>query len=270
MNWFVRRRERGLRRLLRRDMPSDECFSRLPRRVWMYWQQGEAAAPDLVRECIASWRSQNPGWEIVVLDGDSAEALVDMSDLPADMLIRRRSNLLRMRLLLTRGGVWADATTFCARPLDDWLPLMMPAGMFVFSNPHPDRIISTWFLASLPGHEALRRLEAGYRAHVLADIRKPPYFAYHYVFEYLMFSASFRRLLQHMPRIGAVPLHRAQRYLVARAEGDEPARPDLTGVPLHKLTWKKRIEVPDLQTLLAQGARDGSGPDSGAPPALSA
>ena len=75
MNWFVRRRERGLRRLLRRDMPSDECFSRLPRRVWMYWQQGEAAAPDLVRECIASWRSQNPGWEIVVLDGDSAEAL---------------------------------------------------------------------------------------------------------------------------------------------------------------------------------------------------
>ena len=109
MNWFVRRRERGLRRLLRRDMPSDECFSRLPRRVWMYWQQGEAAAPDLVRECIASWRSQNPGWEIVVLDGDSAEALVDMSDLPVDMLIRRRSNLLRRFRAMRRCAGWRRA-----------------------------------------------------------------------------------------------------------------------------------------------------------------
>ncbi|MEQ3626574.1 MAG: capsular polysaccharide synthesis protein [Celeribacter sp.] len=221
----------------------------------MYWQQGEAAAPELVRLCIASWRTQNPGWEIVVLDGDSAAALVDMSDLPSDMLIRRRSNLLRMRLILAQGGVWADATTFCAQPLDDWLPLMMPAGMFVFSNPHPDRVVSTWFLAACPGHDAVRRLEAAYLAHLRADIRNPPYFAYHYVFEYLMFSAGFRRLLRHMPRIGSVPLHRAQRYLVGRGEGQDPERPELSGVPLHKLTWKKPINLSDLRELLIADRR---------------
>lgn len=49
----------------------------------------------------------------------------------------------------TKGGVWADATLWCARPLDDWLePSCRTAGFFGYDRPAADRPIATWFLAA--------------------------------------------------------------------------------------------------------------------------
>jgi hypothetical protein len=82
------------------------------------------------------------------------------------------SNLLRFYLLNRYGGVWADATCYCCRPLDDWLPAVMTSGFFAFrfledewvrdqlsskfpswfeKRPH-DRIVSSWFLAASKGN----------------------------------------------------------------------------------------------------------------------
>jgi hypothetical protein len=58
---------------------------------------------------------------------------------------------IRIELLNVHGGVWADATTMCALPLDHWLPQRMQTGFFAFERPTPDRLIASWFLAaSLP------------------------------------------------------------------------------------------------------------------------
>ena len=78
------------------------------------------------------------------------------------------ANLLRLYLLGTHGGVWADATCFCSQPLDEWLAPCMRSGFFAFrrradtwlNDPansgwlglfrrSGDRIINNWFLASV-------------------------------------------------------------------------------------------------------------------------
>ena len=61
-----------------------------------------------------------------------------------------RANVLRMELLARHGGVWVDATCFCVRPLDEWLPAQMSSGFFAFARPARSRLLANWFLAARP------------------------------------------------------------------------------------------------------------------------
>ena len=56
---------------------------------------------------------------------------------------------IRIEILHLHGGVWADATTICAKPLDEWLPERMGTGFFAFERPAQDRMIASWFLCRL-------------------------------------------------------------------------------------------------------------------------
>lgn len=126
----------------------------LPKIIWIFWEQGFSQAPPIVETCIESWRQKNPGWEIRLLDEATAEPYLRKSTVPWARLQslprEKRANILRMRLLTEHGGVWTDVTTFCLRPLDEWLPECMDAGFFCFRNPGPDRLVANWFLASVP------------------------------------------------------------------------------------------------------------------------
>ncbi|MDD9801225.1 MAG: glycosyltransferase [Deltaproteobacteria bacterium] len=133
---------------------------RMPRQVWMFWEQGVEAAPEIVRECIAAWPRMNPGWEVRVLDGAAARRaaprfakLAKRCPLSTPTV---RSDLLRLELLARYGGVWADATTLPRRPLDEWLhDWLRPSGFFCFHHSkerikQTGRLFSSWFLASVP------------------------------------------------------------------------------------------------------------------------
>ena len=219
----------------------------LPRVIWMLWDKGEAAAPPLVRHCIASWRAHNPAWQVRLLDAAAFDAHPDLrADLPRIGIVKT-SNRLRTRLLVAHGGVWADATTLCAAPLDHWLPMLMEAGLFVFARPAPDRLISNWFIAAEPGNPLLRRIEAAYDAYWRRPAGRQPYFGYHYTVEYLWRTdRGFRRGFDRIPRVSAVDPHRLQRWLHDRS-GDPP---DLTGIPVHKLDWRLDVDPEELRRLV--------------------
>jgi len=115
----------------------------------MYWAQGEENLPFLVQACVSSWRVKNPGWELKLLDRDSLPALIDLEDFDArsDIGLQALSDIIRVKLLMRYGGVWADASLFCAKPLDDWLPPVIDDGFFAFASHRKDRLMTTWFLA---------------------------------------------------------------------------------------------------------------------------
>lgn len=121
----------------------------LPKIVWMYWHQGEDAAPLLVRNCVNSWRKQNPNWEVRLLDQSSVAEFVDLSsfDHREDMGLQMRSDVIRVTLLSKYGGVWADASLLCHQPLDTWLEDYLHDSFFAFSCKRKDRIMTNWFLA---------------------------------------------------------------------------------------------------------------------------
>jgi len=134
----------------------------LPKTVWIYWQQGEDKAPEIVQRCIASWRMRNPGWSVRVLDAGSVQYPTGLShewftNRP-DISLQFLSDIIRVALLSRHGGVWADASVYCSQPLDDWLPQRMPSGFFAFAGIRRGRIIGSPFMAAEQGNIIPSRL----------------------------------------------------------------------------------------------------------------
>lgn len=130
---------------------------RVPRIVWMFWAQGWDQAPEVVGPCVESWRALNPDWDIRLLTRETIAEHVPDAAVIERMLeegqpLEAVSNLLRVELLIKHGGVWADATAYCLRPLSEWIDDAASAGFFAFRNPGPDRLLSSWFLAGHPGN----------------------------------------------------------------------------------------------------------------------
>ena len=124
---------------------------RIPRKLWLYWHQGWREAPDVVERCASTWQTLNPTWCIHWLDAASIAGEVRLPPVMEKLqpTLAARSDVIRIHLLRKYGGVWADATLWCARPLDDWIDSVTePSRFFAYEKPGPRRPISSWFLAA--------------------------------------------------------------------------------------------------------------------------
>jgi len=224
-----------------------------PRVLHFYWDQGIDQAPGLVRECLESWQLNNPGWTFRMWDADSARRIVDRRSLPRDLKTTPYSDILRTCILDDHGGVWVDATVYCTRPLDAWLPILMAqCDFFAFRRPGADREISSWFLASRKGARIVGELRAAVTTYWKRQSRPTRvYHWYHYLFEYLVrTSARFRHEWEQTPTLSAVPMILLQDHLAADSQ-PQPSELDLIrAAPMHKLTYKKPQNLDQLQLIL--------------------
>jgi len=245
-------RRRALRRWIAAGQPTAPQSPPPPQLVWIYWAQGEAAAPPVVRRCIDSWRRLNPGWRLEVLDRDSEAAIVDMSDLPETLPLAYRADILRLRLLRDRGGVWADATCLCHRPLNDWLPMLTPSGFFAWSRPGPDRLLANWFLAAAPDNALVKGWERAAAAWWRRNPRRRTfYFATHYQLEWAMRrDPAIRDVWARTPRLSASRPLALQTALDDPAQGAGALAALAAGTPMSKLTHKRPLNFADLGALL--------------------
>jgi Capsular polysaccharide synthesis protein len=144
----------------------------VPRRSWTMWLQGMDEAPPVVQRCLRSWRDKNPRWELVVMTRESLDQWLSselLAKLRSSALSDQQlSDLVRLDVLGRYGGVWADASTWCVRPLDGWIDeAVLGAGLFAFSwceipegvwgrlRPSEDGVISSWFLAAAPNNKVV-------------------------------------------------------------------------------------------------------------------
>lgn len=231
-----------------------------PRVLHFYWDQGIDEAPDLVRQCLESWRIHNPGWHIRIWDEASARSVTDRDSLPSDLKTTPYSDILRTGILDEEGGVWIDATVYCLRPLDGWLPMIMAqCDFFAFRRPGKDREISSWFLASRKGSRLVRELRAAAKAYW--DRQAKPtrvYHWYHYLFEYLVrTSRRFRREWATVPALSAVPMILVQGHLAGASQLTEWEIDLIRAAPMHKLTYKRPQNLDELRRLLGDPAPTG-------------
>jgi hypothetical protein len=130
-------------------------ISQIPRKLWILWLQGLPEAPYVVKKCVESWVTKNPTWEIIILDDKNLDSYVQI-DLAVDkqkkLLRCHYSDLIRLKLLSTHGGIWIDATAYCSTPLDEWIDNYCVSGFFAFRGDKPMTflIMDNWFLASTP------------------------------------------------------------------------------------------------------------------------
>lgn len=228
----------------------------LPRIIWTYWGQGLAEAPELIRFCVYSWQRHNPGWTIHVLDQANEHRFVDMTDVPPDLSFTKRSDILRLRLLQAHGGVWVDATVYCHRPLEHWLPMMMTAGFFMFHRAGPDRLIASWFIAAEVGNATIARWN-DYVATYWSGSRSDGffYFALHYLLNWAMIRhRDISRAFAAMPKIPATPALFAQRVGAYPALRPFAREALARGLPVSKLNRKRAFDRLDLERLFEEGA----------------
>ena len=257
----------------------------IPRRVWILWMQGRSSMPPVVRECVASWIRKNPDWEVVFLDRENVWTYLDRDTIPVDALAKTSpqvfANAIRFQLLRRHGGVWADATTWCLTPLSEWLT-RQPGEFFAFASPGPDRMLSTWFLASEKDGYLARTMATEYTSiferlgplsllpdstvrdmlsraadtdvffegQLLSGERRYPYFLCHYLFAFLYRrDERFKRIWDATSRPSADPSHAAQ-VLGLLAPADAAAKQALRAANprMHKLNW--RIDPIEPGTLL--------------------
>lgn len=199
----------------------------VPRKIWMYWHQGWANAPDLVLRCAATWPRVNPLWDIRMLDAANLTATtgVALAREEQRLALPGLSDVIRIRLLERYGGVWADATLWCLRPLDAWIdPVCRHSGFFAYARPGepaPWRPISSWFLAAGEGSRIVTLLRREVE-HVLAHqgregvVRIPTrdapgdgeYLWFHRLFDKLLTTnREFQCLWDCTPKLNATGPH---------------------------------------------------------------
>lgn len=224
----------------------------IPKIVWMFWAQGEEAAPFVVRRCIDSWRSCNPDWEVRVLD-ENDEAFQKLPPLPDGLPYRCRADLFRLALLKEHGGVWIDATVFCHRPLDAWLPLHASSGFFVFGRTLPNRWLDTWFIASEPGGKLIGAWHDVYARYITrAKFGGDVYFMVMYAFEWAVRrDKAAREAWRRCATLPAQPTFVLLSVLKGQTEMSVMADLIGKGLPLSKLSWKAGLSEQKFDEVIA-------------------
>lgn len=104
------------------EMPGTKrIFPKGTKIIWQYWAQGFENLPVVVAECFASVDKYAGEYQIIRL---SDTTIQDYLDIP-DFVLKKKdlyglthfSDLLRLMLLNTYGGIWIDATIMLSGPI---------------------------------------------------------------------------------------------------------------------------------------------------------
>lgn len=126
-------------------------------KVWICWFQGMENAPEIVKKCYESVKRNMPGKEIIVLTDENIGDYVKFPDFiqkkyEAGIITRTHmTDILRLELLISYGGLWLDATVFCSE--SDIPTYFFESDLFFFQSLKPGRdghatYISSWLMSA--------------------------------------------------------------------------------------------------------------------------
>lgn len=243
-------------------------MSTLPKVVWTLWLQGWHEAPEIVRACRRSWEALNPGWIVAPLSEKTVFHALRGSEFIKGVFDKRLrpealSDCIRIELLNRYGGVWADATTYCLKPLDDWLPQTMQGDFFAFANPGPDRMISSWFLAATTSSRIASIWSAAVKGYWSDRSERDEYFWFHNLFaDCYCSNEEFRNLWDETQKMAADGPHyylpQEQKLLLPLTDLDRELI-EAGSIPLLKLLFRLPTQKESnsvLQYLLDRMSQD--------------
>ena len=212
--------------------------------IWMFWYQGWQDAPDICKQCVESWKYNNPEWEVKALDSESIiDYIPNVYNQYSKLQISKAhlADIIRITLLNKFGGVWSDATVYCNKPLDDWLP----EETFFFEKKPYD--ISNWFISKGKDDYIIKQM---YKSTVeyWKDRKKPhEYFWFHSLFKgRCETDKKFKSIWDDSPHISArgphlfVPYNKkfTSEYEWKETFDEVKEQLDSKIDPVYKLTWR--------------------------------
>ncbi|CAM2823960.1 capsular polysaccharide synthesis protein [Helicobacter burdigaliensis] len=96
--------------------------------IWQLWFQGESEAPETIRVCFDFVKKHmGEEYKVIILDQNNIKDYIDLPSFVYERALDKDfsakpitifSDLLRVALLSTYGGVWMDASLYLSAPLD--------------------------------------------------------------------------------------------------------------------------------------------------------
>lgn len=224
--------------------------------IWVFWWQGETAAPEIVKRCIASIRKQAGGHPVQLI---TEENYLEFADVAEHVEQKRKektislthfSDYYRMALLEKQGGIWVDASIFACGKIPDEI-FNMP--IFTMRNPGMDTTnISNW--------EWTVGVIGGWKGNTLFSVCRSLLEAYweehNSLVDYFVFDYFIRLAYEACPmireQIVSIPPNNPDFYYLQQ-HAEEPWE-DTVSLPmgegdtwLYKLSWKKEyaVKTPD-------------------------
>lgn len=201
------------------DEKSESCLSEMRKRhkagdyVFSIWFQGEENAPKLVKECFRRLRAVY-GEKFVVLDNTT---LWDWIELPEHVLTKWRggkiiaanfSDICRIELLYTYGGMWFDATDFLTKPVPAEIA---GADLFMFMEGGkitPTTLIQSCFMRAARGNALYAMWRKMLFHYWEGEENAIDYFLAHYLLRFIIENnREAARLFDRMPKINQDPTH---------------------------------------------------------------
>lgn len=132
--------------------------------IWIFWAQGFENAPKLVKKCAESVKSKMYDKKVHFIDSKNMQDYVEFPEYIMEkwrkgiISTTHLSDLLRLELLITYGGVWLDATVFLTDRIPDY---MYSKDLFLYEHTFPDDITITcnnFFIIAKKGNTTLNIL----------------------------------------------------------------------------------------------------------------
>ena len=96
----------------------------MDKNIFLLWLQGWDKAPWLQQKVLESWKLNNEGWNIELLDikniSDYVKDIDYIFNINKKISFQAQSDIIRLSILKNHGGVWADSTLLCMQPLNHW------------------------------------------------------------------------------------------------------------------------------------------------------
>lgn len=125
----------------------------LSKTIWFLWYQGKDNIPEFIEKVITTWKLYNPNWNIIILDKDNIAQYINITNIfkAPSISVQAFSDFIRLNILYKYGGIWADATLACLRPLDLWVyDCIYNANMWMYHGRDMGRGPASWFIISMP------------------------------------------------------------------------------------------------------------------------
>lgn len=210
--------------------------------IYILWFQGFNKAPEIVKECVNSWKYYNPDWNIVLIDNNNLINYVNLDNYKINFDKTALSDVVRILLLKLYGGLWVDATTFCNKPLNDWLPNYINEGFFAFDKPGPDRLLSSWFLYSDKNNYIIDKWYNKTIIYYKNNDNPDIYFWFHYLFgDLYKLDKIFKEIWDRVPKLSANgngPHYLQEQGMFKNISIQNKLDIDNKITPLYKLTYK--------------------------------
>jgi Capsular polysaccharide synthesis protein len=129
----------------------------IPKVFYTFWHS--QSLPKLLKNCIKSWKLQNPGYRVVVISRNSIERLTFLQLPPNFDLISHQyqADWVRLAILMKNGGIWVDASFIMTTSIQPLLDIRSREGTEGFQffmdkfTSHVDRpYFENWFIAAVP------------------------------------------------------------------------------------------------------------------------